>query len=86
LKYHPKNSTDPTAEERFTEINEAYSHLSDLARRKNYDDYRFGELVPIASHTIFNDFFNTRPFLGKDDDKFFRPLMLKTPSQIQKEF
>lgn len=42
--------------------------------------------MPIASHSIFNDFFDTRPFLGADDDRFFRPLMVKTPSQIQKEF
>jgi len=85
LKYHPKNSTDPTAEERFTEINEAYTHLSDLARRKNYDDYRFGELVPITSHSIFKDFFDTKPFLSEVDDRLFRPLMLKTPSQLQRE-
>jgi len=85
LKYHPKNNTDPTAEAKFTEINEAYTHLSDLARRKNYEDYRFGELVPFTSHSIFKDFFDTKPFLREDDDKLFRPLMLKTPSQMQRE-
>jgi len=84
LKHHPKNNNDPTAEAIFTEISEAYTHLSDLARRKNYDDYRFGELVPLTSHSIFNDFFDTRPFLAEDDDKFFRPL-LKTSSQVQRE-
>lgn len=86
LKYHPKNNSDPAAEQKFTEINEAYNHLSDAVRRKNYDDWKFGEIVPFTSHSIFNDFFNTKPFLIDDDDRFFRPLMWKTPSQIQKEF
>ena len=86
LKYHPKNNTDPIAEEKFTEINEAYTHLSDAARRRSYDDFKFGELVPITSHTIFNDFFNTKPFLLDEDDKLFRPILFKTPSQIQREF
>jgi DnaJ-class molecular chaperone len=72
------------AEAAFTEISEAYTHLSDLARRKNYDDYKFGEFVPITSHSIFNDFFDTRPFLAENDDKLFRPL-LKTNSQVQRE-
>jgi len=86
IKYHPKNSSDPAAEQKFTEINEAYTHLSDAARRRAYDEYRFGELVPFTSHSIFNDFFNTRPFLAADDDKFFRPLMWKSPYEMQREF
>ncbi|WP_458248406.1 DnaJ C-terminal domain-containing protein [Streptomyces sp. MAI_2237] len=40
-KYHPDVNKDPTAEERFKEINEAFSVLSDPDQRARYD--RFGE-------------------------------------------
>jgi len=36
-RYHPDISTDPDAEQRFKEIAEAYSVLSDPARRASYD-------------------------------------------------
>ncbi len=40
-KYHPDaNEGDATAEERFKEISEAYSVLSDEKRRKEYDEAR----------------------------------------------
>lgn len=39
-QYHPDlNKADPTAEERFKEINEAQEVLSDTAKRKMYDRY-----------------------------------------------
>ncbi|MGV9255059.1 DnaJ C-terminal domain-containing protein [Streptomyces sp. NPDC003697] len=40
-KYHPDVNKDPAAEERFKEINDAFSALSDPDQRKRYD--RFGE-------------------------------------------
>jgi curved DNA-binding protein len=40
-KFHPDVNSDPSAEDRFKEINEAYHVLSDPAMRKKYD--RFGD-------------------------------------------
>ncbi|MGW5370265.1 DnaJ C-terminal domain-containing protein [Streptomyces sp. NPDC004009] len=40
-RYHPDVNKDPAAEERFKEVNEAFSVLSDPGQRARYD--RFGE-------------------------------------------
>jgi DnaJ family protein B protein 4 len=37
LKYHPDRNTDPSATEKYKDINEAYETLSDSAERNKYD-------------------------------------------------
>src|SRR4029079_17081485 len=39
LQYHPDRNKEPTAEEKFKELSEAYAVLSDEEKRKRYDTY-----------------------------------------------
>lgn len=63
-QYHPDaNPEDPKAEAKFKELGEAYSVLSDPARKNNYD--RFGTAGPGAGFDpfdIFASFFGGDPF------------------------
>ena len=45
-KYHPDVSTEPNAEEKFKEINEAYEVLSDSDKRARYDQFGFAGVDP----------------------------------------
>jgi len=64
IKYHPKNNPgDAVAERKFTEVCEAYNYLSDPQKRINYDEFRFGSIVPFKAHSIFENFFKSKPNL-----------------------
>ena len=64
MKYHPdRNQDDPTAEDRFKEVNEAYAVLSDADKRKQYDMFGaegFGQRF--SQEDIFRNFDFSRIF------------------------
>lgn len=44
-QYHPDKNPSSDAAARFREVQEAYETLSDIARRKAYDEYRQHSLI-----------------------------------------
>ena len=75
LKYHPDRNKEPGAEEKFKEIGEAYSILSDDEKRKTYDNYGFDGLkndgpMPDFSN-IFSNIFGNFGSFGDFDDMGF---------------
>jgi len=72
VKYHPdRNPDDPTAENKFKEIAEAYSALSDEKNRAEYDAYGHDSPGPGTNWDPFEGF---REHFGRDifDDFFGR--------------
>jgi molecular chaperone DnaJ len=59
-KYHPDVSSEPNAENKFKEISEAYSVLSDKSKREKYD---YTKSNPFASGDPFR---TSNPFSGFD--------------------
>lgn len=61
---HPDVSDDPQAEEKFKELNEAYSVLSDDQKRANYDRYGTADGPGGSGYVDFSDIFGG---MGMDD-------------------
>lgn len=71
MKYHPdRNPGDKQAEEKFKEINEAYSVLSDPEKRKQYDQLRKFSIKSESGGFNFEDIFAN--FVG---DSFIEDLL-----------
>ena len=79
LKYHPDHHPDdPESEEIFKEIGEAYAVLSDLEKRKEYDQF---------GHTGFKRRYTTEDiFSNLNFEELFREFAFGFSNQVFREF
>ena len=75
-KYHPDVCKEPNAKEKFSEISEAYSVLSDKDKRSQYDQFGFdgpqmngGGFGGFDPFEMFKRHFNGNPFGNDEDDE-----------------
>ena len=87
LVRHPDKTKDPSAEERFVSIKQAYELLSDPERRKKYDDkgiteddfYNKPEHPPFQTTHAFDDIFGSHGAhfnFQENDITFFHKLSI----------
>jgi len=82
-KYHPDvNPGDATAEQRFKEISEAYSILSDPKKRAQYDQFGKGFFSQDQTHNASRG----NPFEGIDFDFFGRQDARQAPGSFRDFF
>src|SRR5664279_1478106 len=71
LKYHPdRNQGEKASEEKFKEINEAYTYLSEPDKRAHYDRYGSAEGFGAAGAGGFGGFSGGAPFTDIFEDLF----------------
>lgn len=92
-KYHPDVCKEPDAKEKFSEISEAYSVLSDKEKRAQYDQFGFNAPGSSGGFEGFNPFdlfrrhFGGNPFgFGNDEDDVFSPFGFSSKRQKKPDF
>ena len=85
FQYHPDRNREPGAEDKFKEINEAYSIIGDGAKRQEYDNYRKSAFAGVGAgrgssfytqDEIFRQSFSN-PYFYNELNKLFREMGLR---------